>query len=60
LGRHGDLTALLDPVAGVLTDTVVYDPFGEAVAPTGTTNQTLGFQGDYTDPASGEVWMGEG
>jgi len=58
LDRHGDLTALLDPVAGVLTDTVVYDPFGEAVASTGTTNQTLGFQGDYTDPASGEVWMG--
>ncbi|MCP4305072.1 MAG: hypothetical protein GY788_09400 [bacterium] len=58
LDRHGDLTALLDPVAGTMTDTVVFDPFGDAVATTGTTGQTLGFQGDYTDPTSNEVWMG--
>ncbi|MCP4304775.1 MAG: hypothetical protein GY788_07865, partial [bacterium] len=28
------------------------------VAETGTTDPTVGFQGDYTDPASDEVWMG--
>ena len=56
--RHGDVTALINPATAAVTDTRLYDPFGDVAAQTGTTNPTLGFQGDYTDPASDEVWMG--
>jgi len=58
LDRHGDLTWLADPATGALTDTVMFDPFGDQTATTGSTDPTVGFQGDYTDPASEEVWMG--
>ncbi len=58
LDRHGDVTWLADPTTGVLSDSKVYDPFGEVAAVTGVSSITVGFQGDYTDPASGEVWMG--
>jgi RHS repeat-associated protein len=44
--------------AGVVSDTRVYDPFGDVAAASGTSESTVGFQGDFTDPASGEVWMG--
>jgi len=57
LDRHGDLTWLAD-TSGNITDTVMFDPFGDPTASSGQTNPTVGFQGDYTDPASGEVWMG--
>src|SRR5437867_2850089 len=57
LDRHGDLTHLFD-AAGSVSDTKVYDPFGQVAASTGTTNPSLGFQADYTDPASSKVWMG--
>ncbi len=58
LDRHGDLAYLLDPATGALTDTAMFDPFGDLTAATGTTDPTVGFQGDYTDPDSDEVWMG--
>ena len=58
LDRHGDVAWLADPTTGVLSDSKVYDPFGEVAAVTGVSSITVGFQGDYTDPASGEVWMG--
>jgi RHS repeat-associated protein len=58
LDRHGDLTWLADPVTGQVTDTAMYDPYGNPTASTGGITPTVGFQGDYTDPASGEVWMG--
>jgi RHS repeat-associated protein len=57
LDRHGDLTWLAD-TSGALTDTMMFDPFGDPTASSGQTNPTVGFQGDYTDPTSGEVWMG--
>ncbi len=57
LDRHGDLTALFDG-AGTVTDSRVYDPFGVVAGETGTTAPLLGFQADYTDPASDAVWMG--
>jgi RHS repeat-associated protein len=41
-----------------LSDSKVYDPFGEVAAINGVSQITVGFQGDYTDPTSGEVWMG--
>jgi RHS repeat-associated protein len=57
LDRHGDVSWLMSP-AGVVSDTRVYDPFGDVAAASGMSELTVGFQGDFTDPASGEVWMG--
>jgi RHS repeat-associated protein len=51
---HGDVTLRLD-TAGTASSTR-FDPFGKSVAPLGGTQ--LGFQGDFTDPVTGEVWMG--
>ena len=55
--RHGDLTFLFS-AAGVVSDTALFDPFGDPLATTGTSGSTLGFQSDYTDPVSDHVWMG--
>ncbi len=55
--RHGDLTHLHD-ANGVVTDTVVYDPYGDPLVSTGTFDPQVGYQGDWTDPATGHVWMG--
>ncbi|MCH8992669.1 MAG: RHS repeat-associated core domain-containing protein [Acidobacteria bacterium] len=41
-----------------MSDSKVYDPFGEVAAVTGVSQVTVGFQGDYTDPTTSEVWMG--
>ena len=57
LNRHGDLSYLFT-TGGSLTDSVVYDPFGDPKATTGTTGSPLGFQADYTDPTTTETWMG--
>jgi RHS repeat-associated protein len=58
LDRHGDLTWLANPGTGDVTGTFMFDPYGDPTATIGDTTPTVGFQGDYTDPASGEVWMG--
>ena len=57
LNRHGDLGWLFD-TSGNISDTSIYDPFGKPLAQTGSTGANVGFQGDYTDPTSGDVWMG--
>jgi RHS repeat-associated protein len=57
LDRHGDLTHLFQ-AEGTITDTALYDPFGDPLASTGGFDPVVGFQGDWTDPASGHVWMG--
>lgn len=56
--RHGDLVGTLDPATGMtsLADSVAYDPFGKVVGSSGT-RRSVGFQGDWTDPASGTVNM---
>ena len=54
--RHGDLTHLFD-ADGDLDATRAYDPFGDSLATTGQAS-AVGFQGDWTDPDSGKVWMG--
>ncbi|MBT2231543.1 LamG-like jellyroll fold domain-containing protein [Nonomuraea sp. NEAU-A123] len=53
--RHGDLTATFTG-AGVLTDSVAYDPYGKVVASSGT-KRGVGYQGGWTDPATGKVNM---
>lgn len=57
LATHGDLTHLFT-TAGVLADSSLYDPFGDVIGTSGSVNPTVGFQSDYTDPASEHVWMG--
>ncbi|MBP2336565.1 RHS repeat-associated protein [Saccharothrix coeruleofusca] len=57
---HGDVVAGFDPVDSALTalpDSTGYDPFGKVTARNGDTG-ALGFQGDWTDPATGRVDAG--
>lgn len=56
---HGDLVAGFDPSSSLqsLTDSASFDPFGQALASVGS-KRSLGFQGDYTDPSTGDVDMG--
>ncbi|MFN2595200.1 MAG: RHS repeat domain-containing protein [Actinomycetota bacterium] len=59
--RHGDLSWLAIP-NGTLARTRIYEPHGavrssSASFPT-TPDPALGFQGDYTDPTTHDVWMG--
>ncbi len=55
--RHGDVTHLFTG-PGVVSDTQLFDPFGAPLAATGPWDVPVGFQGDWTDPSSGHVWMG--
>jgi len=55
--NHYDLTALV-AADGTVNDTATYDPWGDPVDDTGTTNPVLGYQSDYTDPDTEHVWMG--
>ncbi|RSD24867.1 RHS repeat-associated core domain-containing protein [Amycolatopsis eburnea] len=54
--QHADVIGGLSPT-GALTGSATFDPFGAKVAQSGTTSP-LGFQSDYTDPATGAVDMG--
>ncbi|MGW0432215.1 polymorphic toxin-type HINT domain-containing protein [Micromonospora sp. NPDC003197] len=57
---HGDVVAGIDPMDTTLTelaDSTAYDPFGQVTATEGDTGD-LGFQGDWTDPTTGQVDMG--
>jgi RHS repeat-associated protein len=57
---HGDVIAKFDPTDTQLptvNDSTAYDPFGKKVSSAGETSN-LGFQGDWTDPATGKVDMG--
>ncbi|KKL48874.1 hypothetical protein LCGC14_2321150, partial [marine sediment metagenome] len=58
LDRHGDVGYLATTGTVTVTDSRVFDPFGKPAATTGSSTITVGFQGDWTDPASGDVWMG--
>ncbi|MFD0688592.1 polymorphic toxin-type HINT domain-containing protein [Actinomadura fibrosa] len=56
--KHDDVIGAFDPNTALtsLTDSTAYDPFGNPTASTGT-KTGIGFQGDYTDPDSGQVNM---
>ncbi|MEM9202675.1 MAG: DNRLRE domain-containing protein, partial [Actinomycetota bacterium] len=54
--RHGDVVATVT-AAGLLGSTAGYDPFGEVLGSAGSV-PLLGFQADFTDPVTGDVWMG--
>jgi RHS repeat-associated protein len=55
--RHGDITRLSDPINGQVTDTNAYDPYGVKTT-SGTFTNPVGYQSDWTDPTSNDVWMG--
>ncbi len=55
--RHGDLAYIHDGAGGII-DGRVFDPFGTVVSSNGMAPPAVGFQGDYTDPDTGQVWMG--
>ena len=57
LDNHGDVIALYNGAATV-TGTRTYTPLGQPVATGGTYTTPVGFQGDYTDPTTADVWMG--
>lgn len=54
---HTDLIGLVDPATGTLAGSRSYDPFGQRTATTGA-EPSVGYQHQYTDPASGAVNMG--
>lgn len=56
--RHGDLAWLTDPATGTVTGTRVWSPTGQPAGQTGSDTTSLGYQSDWTDPISGQVWMG--
>ena len=58
LDAHNDLVALMSPATGAVSNTTSYDPFGKVEGRTGSIVPTVGFQGDFTDPTTSEVWMG--
>ena len=54
---HGDVVGAMAPDGQALADRTAYDAFGQVTAKTGDTGP-LGYQGDWTDPATGQVDMG--
>ena len=54
--RHGDI-GYQHAADGTTSATRAYGPLGSIIGQTGTLT-ALGYQGDYTDPTSGDVWMG--
>jgi len=58
LNRHGDVKYLANK-NGRPTETITFDPFGEVLEQWGSDEDpNVGFQGDWTDPDSGDVNMG--
>ncbi|MFA1551734.1 LamG-like jellyroll fold domain-containing protein [Actinomadura chokoriensis] len=56
---HGDLTGTFDPSSSLtgLADAVGYSAFGKPTVKAGS-KPAVGYQGDWTDPDSGQVKMG--
>ncbi|MDX3662795.1 polymorphic toxin-type HINT domain-containing protein [Streptomyces sp. ID05-26A] len=56
---HGDVIGGIDPANGTagLADSAAFDPFGKVLGVTGS-KRSVGYQGAWTDPDSGQVDMG--
>ncbi|KAA2253340.1 RHS repeat-associated core domain-containing protein [Solihabitans fulvus] len=52
--QHGDLTATFTATGGAPTGSTAFDPYGQVTATAGR-HTDLGFQGGWTDPATGYV-----
>jgi RHS repeat-associated protein len=55
--KHGDVVGGFDPAQPGMQDSAAYDPFGKQIASAGA-KRSVGYQGDWTDPDSGQVNMG--
>jgi RHS repeat-associated protein len=55
--RHDDVIAAFTPTGTGLSGSRAYDPLGKPITSTGTMFSQEGFQGDWTDPATGQVDM---
>jgi RHS repeat-associated protein len=55
---HRNVAGLRNPVTGLVDNSTNFNPFGVKTSTTGSLSTTVGFQGDYTDPTTAEVWMG--
>jgi RHS repeat-associated protein len=55
--RHDDVVAAFTPTGSAVAGSRAYDPLGKTIASTGTIQGQQGFQGDWTDPATGQVDM---
>ena len=52
----GSIRLVLDD-SGNITDALDYDGFGNILRRTGTTNLSVGFKGEYTEPETGLVYL---
>ncbi|HET9173514.1 MAG TPA: RHS repeat-associated core domain-containing protein [Actinospica sp.] len=55
--QHDDLSGLFTAAGASLSGSTTYSPWGQQAASTGTAVQ-IGYQGQWTDPQSGQVNMG--
>jgi RHS repeat-associated protein len=55
--RHQDFTASFTSTGSALTASAAYDPLGKPTAQTGNLPGELGYQSEWTDPATGQVDM---
>ncbi|MQL61515.1 DNRLRE domain-containing protein [Streptomyces vinaceus] len=53
---HGDVISAFTAATGAVAGSTGYSPFGEVTGSSGTTGP-LGYQGEYTDPDTGQVNM---
>ncbi|MFI8087975.1 DNRLRE domain-containing protein [Streptomyces sp. NPDC086080] len=53
---HGDVTGAFATATGTLAGSTGYSPYGKVTAASGSTGP-LGYQGEYTDPDTGQVNM---
>ena len=56
-GDHQSSTRLLTNAAGVQVATYTYSSYGSTTSHTGTATATLRYDGQYTDPASGLIYL---
>lgn len=54
---HDDVVAALNPTTGAVAGSTGYDPLGNVTGRTGTQPGRLGYQSEFTDPATGAVNM---
>ena len=57
IDEHGDLSGTFTAAGGAMTSSTSYDPWGSVTATSGPAPE-VGYQGQWTDPATGQTDMG--
>lgn len=55
--EHGDLSGTFGAAGSAMTSSTTYDPWGDVIATSGPAPE-IGYQGQWTDPATGQTDMG--